>query len=123
MKLRDTMALTKALADESRVRILLALQGGELCVCQVIELFDLAPSTTSKHLSILYQAKLVDLRRDGRWIYYAPAGKDSPRAAREVVRWLRNALAEDPRVREDAARLKQVLKIDPSELCRKQCAN
>jgi ArsR family transcriptional regulator, arsenate/arsenite/antimonite-responsive transcriptional repressor len=115
------MAITKALADEKRARMLLALQGRELCVCQVIELFDLAASTISKHLAVLYQAKLVDMRREGRWIYYGPAGRDAPEAAREAVRWLERALAEDPHVRQDAQRLKQVLKQDPSELCKKQC--
>ena len=57
------MEVTKALADETRVRMLLALQGGELRVCQITELFKLAPSTISKHLSILYQAQLVDSRK------------------------------------------------------------
>ena len=73
MTMREFMAITKALADENRVRVLLALQGGELCVCQITELFGLAASTISKHLSILYQAGLVDSRKDGRWIYYSPA--------------------------------------------------
>jgi ArsR family transcriptional regulator, arsenate/arsenite/antimonite-responsive transcriptional repressor len=121
MMLRDTMAITKALADENRARMLLALQGRELCVCQVIELFGLAASTTSKHLAVLYQAKLVDMRREGRWIYYAPAGQDAPEAARDAVGWLQQALAGDPRIRADARRLKQVLKQDPTELCKKQC--
>ena len=51
--------------------MLLALRGGELCVCQITELFGLAASTISKHLSILYQAGLVDSRKEGRWIFYA----------------------------------------------------
>jgi len=63
------MNLTKALADESRVRAVLALRQGELCVCQITELFGFAPSTVSKHLSILFQANLVESRKDGRWIY------------------------------------------------------
>jgi ArsR family transcriptional regulator len=55
--MREFMNITKALADENRVRTLLALRKGELCVCQTTEL-GLAPSTVSKHLSILYQAGL-----------------------------------------------------------------
>ena len=58
--MREFMNITKALADANRVRMLLALRGRELCVCQITELFGLAPSTMSKHLSILYQAGLVD---------------------------------------------------------------
>lgn len=60
--------ITKALAEENRVRILLALEGRELCVCQIFELLDLAPSTVSKHLSILRQARLVEGRKEGRWM-------------------------------------------------------
>src|SRR5690349_10767483 len=62
LTMREFMAITKALADENRVRVLLALQGGELCVCQITELFGLSASTISKHLSILYRAGLVDSR-------------------------------------------------------------
>jgi DNA-binding transcriptional ArsR family regulator len=55
--MRDILSITKALSDENRVRILIALSHGELCVCQVIELMKLAPSTVSKHMSILKQAR------------------------------------------------------------------
>ena len=68
----DFMAIAKALADENRVRLLLALQKQELCVCQLIELMGLAPSTVSKHMSILKQARLVEARKQGRWVYYRP---------------------------------------------------
>jgi ArsR family transcriptional regulator len=115
------MAITKALSDENRVRMLRALGDGELCVCQITELFGLAASTTSKHLSILYQAGLVDSRKEGRWIYYSLPGKGAAAPVREVTRWLQGAVAEDARIVDDAARLKKVLTMDPVELCRKQC--
>ena|ERR1700730_11669236 len=114
------MAVTKALADQHRVRLLLALRHGELCVCQITELFDLAASTISKHLSILYQAGLVDSRKDGRWIYYSLPKKTST-PGREAVRWLARSLAGDSRIVADVARLKQVLATDPVELCKRQC--
>jgi DNA-binding transcriptional ArsR family regulator len=59
--MREFMNITKALADENRVRALLALRHGELCVCQITEFFGLAPSTMSKHLSVLYQAGLLEV--------------------------------------------------------------
>jgi ArsR family transcriptional regulator, arsenate/arsenite/antimonite-responsive transcriptional repressor len=121
MTLRETMAVTKALADENRVRMLLALRGGELCVCQITELFGLAASTISKHLSILYQAGLVDSRKEGRWIYYSLPGKRAAAPLRGITRWIHGTVAEDARLREDAARLKKVMAMDPVELCRKQC--
>ena len=121
--MREFMALTKALADENRIRVLLALRQGELCVCQITELFGLAASTVSKHLSILYQAGLLDSRKDGRWIYYSLPGKGSAPFVREAVQWVIRTLAEDPRTAEDGTRLKKILALDPAELCKRQCRN
>lgn len=57
--------VAKAVADPSRVRILKLLEGGELCVCQITTVVDLAPATVSKHLAALKTAGLVQQRRDG----------------------------------------------------------
>ena len=114
------MNITKALADETRVRTLLALRAGELCVCQITELFGLAPSTMSKHLSILFQAGLVESRKDGRWIYYQLPGKSAPAVVREALDWIENALADNPQVVADNKRLKKILKQDPAQLCKRQ---
>jgi len=119
--MREFMNITKALADERRVRALLALRNGELCVCQMTELFGLAVSTVSKHLSILYQAGLVESRKEGRWSYYRLPGNEASPVVREALEWVERALAENPRVAEDAEQLKQLLKLDPSELCKRQC--
>jgi ArsR family transcriptional regulator, arsenate/arsenite/antimonite-responsive transcriptional repressor len=121
--LKDFLNITKALADENRLRMLLALQDGELCVCQITELLGLAISTVSKHLSILYQAGLVNARKEGRWMYYSLPGKGAPTAAREAVGWVRRSLAGSARVAEDSKRLKKVLTMDVSRLCKRLCAN
>ena len=115
------LALSKALADENRVRALLALRHSELCLCQLVELLGLAPSTVSKHMSLLKQAGLVASRKQGRWVHYrlAPAVDGTVRAAQE---WALDALLRDPVVRRDAKRLRAILRQDPTELCRKQCA-
>jgi ArsR family transcriptional regulator len=122
IKMRDFLNITKALADENRLRMLMALQQGEICVCQITELMGLAMSTASKHLSILYQAGLVNARKEGRWMYYSLPGKGTPTAAREAVAWVRRSLDGQDRVAEDARRLKQVLALDVSELCKRMCA-
>lgn len=119
--MREFMNITKALADQNRVRMLLALRGGELCVCQITELFGLAPSTISKHLSILYQAGLAESRKEGRWIYYRLPGEAAPRAVRRAIDWVAQSVNGDQRVAEDAARLKKILAMDPVELCKRQC--
>jgi len=115
------MAVTKALADPTRVRALLSLLKGELCVCQITELFGLAPSTVSKHLFLLKQAGLVKSRKEGRWIFYALPGREAPVVVREAIDWVRKSLGVGPSATEDLRRLKKILKMDPALLCRRQC--
>ena len=68
--MREFMAITKALSDPNRVRMLLALRHGELCVCQITELFGYAPSTVSKHLGVLRNAGVVQDQKRGASVYY-----------------------------------------------------
>jgi len=108
--MRDVLAVAKALADENRLRALAALRGGELCVCQLIELLDLAASTVSKHMSVLKGARLVEGRKEGRWVHYRLADDDAPAAARDAVAWVGEHLAADRLVRADAKRLGRIRK-------------
>ena len=119
--MREFMNIAKALSDANRVRMLLALRGRELCACQLTELMGLAPSTMSKHLSILYQAQLVDTRKDGRWVYFSRPGKILPAPIRQALDWVDSSLANSEQAVADAKSLSEVLEIDPSDLCRKQC--
>ena len=119
--MRDFIRVTKALADPGRVRVLLALRRGELCVCQISELFRLAPSTMSKHLSILHQAGLIESRKTERWVYYRLPGANGSALAREAIRWLGKSLDATAEAAEDRRRLSRILKVNPSVLCRRQC--
>ena len=114
------MTITKALADENRIRALLALDGRELCVCQIIELLGLAPSTVSKHMQILTQARLVENRKEGRWRYYHLADDEAPFAVREAIGWVRGSISKTSKIQQDAKRLKEILKIDQEVLCKAQ---
>ena len=116
----DFMTLIKALADENRVRALIALRDRELCVCQIVEFLGLAPSTVSKHMAILKQARLVESRKDGRWAYYRLAEENMPPAAREAVDWIGRSLADNPQINRDAQRLTGILAIVREQLCRQQ---
>lgn len=118
--MREVMAVVKALADEHRIRALMALQGRELCVCQIIELLGLAPSTVSKHMTILKQARLVEGRKDGRWMHYRLAESEATPAAREALAWMQSRLERNPVIREDSKRLRSIVKKEREELCRTQ---
>ncbi|MDR1518901.1 MAG: metalloregulator ArsR/SmtB family transcription factor [Planctomycetota bacterium] len=107
----DTLGIIKAMADENRLRILMSLQGKELCVCTLSELLDLAPSTTSKHLSVLKQARLIESVKDGKFVYYRltlPEAKSYPLVG-PALEWVGRSLADSEQVRTDAELLREII--------------
>ena len=65
--------LLKALADPVRLRLLSLVasrEGGEACVCDLNDAFDLSQPTISHHMKVLYEAGLVDRDKRGVWVYY-----------------------------------------------------
>ena len=120
MSFRDTLAALKALGDENRLRALLACSEQELCVCQITELLQLAPSTVSKHMSILRQADLVESRKEGRWIYYRLSKEFAAAPVQAMVDALCARLTSDPKWKRDQAALAEILATDPEVLCRRQ---
>lgn len=115
------MNITKALSDQNRVRALLSLKGRELCVCQLIELLGLAPSTVSKHMSILKNAGLVESRKEGLWIHYS-LPKSPSNEIKTAIKWVCDSLANNETIKKDGARLKKISKMDLVEICRRQNA-
>ena len=121
--MNEIINITKALADENRIRALLALRKNELCVCQIIEFLGLAPSTVSKHMSILKHAGLVESRKEGRWMYYSLAVRNASAPVRDALRWLHRHLDEDRISAADRKKLRKVYKANPEDLCRIQRAS
>lgn len=120
--LRSFTGLARALADPTRVRALVALREGELCVCQLVELLGLSPSSVSRHLSVLGQSYLVDSRREGRWVYYRRAGAEAPPAVTAALEWVDEGLVDSEELRQDRARLEEILSQSVEELCRTRSA-
>lgn len=116
MKMNSFTAITKALSDSHRVRALAALRNGELCVCQIIEMLGLAPSTVSKHMSVLKQAGLVESRKVGRWIYYRLPKRDGLK----TMQWIIPAIVNSPEILEDDKHLKKITCADLEKMCKKQ---
>ena len=63
----------KALADETRLRVLKLLRAREMCVCEVMVALDLTQPTASHHLGLLENAGLVKHRKEGKWVFYSVA--------------------------------------------------
>jgi ArsR family transcriptional regulator, arsenate/arsenite/antimonite-responsive transcriptional repressor len=65
--------LLKALADPVRLRLMSLIAshpGGEACVCDLTDAFDLSQPTISHHLKVLHEAGLVEREKRGVWVYY-----------------------------------------------------
>ncbi len=110
------LAVTSALSDATRVRALFSLRGGELCLCQIIDLLGLSPSTVSKHMDLLHRAGLVRRRKEGRWHYFSLAGREALPLVRKALRWTLEALADEPSIKADARRLCCVRKKNMEEV-------
>jgi len=107
----------KALADRTRIRILKMLEGGELCVCQITALLDLAPATISKHLTVLKGAGLLQQRRDGRWVYYRLAERALNGHARAFLDLMAASLNDDETIAADQSLLVRLHAIPLQTLC------
>ncbi len=95
--------ILKALSEPIRLRIMVLLTRGELCVCDLIEVLNLPQSTISRHVGRLRQAGLVQDRRNGKWVYYRLTVGDS--MIESGVRQVIEGLTEDPVHRDDLSRL------------------
>lgn len=115
--MKEFLAITRALSDENRVRAIMSLAGGELCLCHIIELLGLAPSTVSKHMAVLHQAGLVEVRKAGKWIYYRLADGAASRCPRRILDVVRECITNDPGIRDDVGRVRQIRKMSMEKLC------
>ena len=89
--MKQHLLIYKALADETRLRILaLLLSEGELCVCHIIAAIKLPQSTISRHLGQLRKAGLVNDRRCGLWIHYSI--RESSETQKDLVSLLKKQL-------------------------------
>lgn len=80
MPVNDAVRVLKALADPTRLRIMLLLQVRELCVCELTYILGMEQSRVSHQMRILREAGLVEDLRQGRWMIYR-----IPAASRELA--------------------------------------
>jgi len=105
--LRDSASLPRvfrALADQTRRRLLNLIAGREVCVCYFVEILRISQPKVSRHLAYLRQAGMVASRREGKWMHYrlkTPQSAIAAKILRETLKHLRS----EPEMRRDIARL------------------
>jgi len=101
---RDLLQVFKALSDQTRLRILSLLSRRELCVCELAEALGMEQSRVSHQLHVLKNARLVDDRREGRWIVYSLDSEDGRSYNPQIFELVSVVLARDETVRDDGRR-------------------
>jgi len=89
----------------------------ELCVCQIVESLQLAPSTISKHLSILENAGLVQKRKNGRWVFYRLVDTALSLDAVNALIYIKSVALRIDKIRVDRNRIKTILNEDINTVC------
>jgi ArsR family transcriptional regulator, arsenate/arsenite/antimonite-responsive transcriptional repressor len=104
----------RALSDQTRLRILNLLRGGEVCVCHLVAVLGVPQPTASRHLSYLRKAGLVVARKDGLWNYYrlSPACGKSHKM---LLACLVQCFQEDAAFAEDGVKLRARIQAGYSE--------
>ncbi len=100
--METTIEIHKALADETRLRILLALRKRDFCVCELVVVLDLSQPKISKHLARLKHSGLVKTNREERFVTYSLAGDPY---VEKTVDLLAARLSANPMIREDRSRM------------------
>lgn len=95
----------RALADSTRLRLLnLMAGGGEVCVCYFVEILKISQPKISRHLAYLRRARIVNARREGKWMHYRLIIPSQASAA-AILQQTLQALAAERNLQADRERL------------------
>jgi ArsR family transcriptional regulator len=112
--MRQHLKIFKALGDRNRLRIMKMLEVKAMCVCEITEVLNLAPSTVSKHLSLLHEADLIEDRKEGKWVNYSLPGKSRIPLVSDILKLIRFSLEDDSQIQADREKAKMT---DRVKLC------
>lgn len=105
----DPLKIYKALADETRLRLVRLLVRGSLNVNELIGILGMGQSRISRHLKILAEAELVTKRREGTWIYYQGNGQSSQAVVADALDLCERHERQLPNYAEDLQGLENVV--------------
>ena len=103
----QVVRIYKALSEEMRLRILMLLSHGELCVCDLMAIFDEPQSKISRHLAYLKSSGLVSSKRVGTWMHYS-IKEPLDEVARDQLDFIRSHLSALEWSQEDREKMERV---------------
>jgi ArsR family transcriptional regulator len=113
---QDLIKATKALSDETRLRILNVLLERGCCVCEVMQALDISQSRASRNLGLLHEAGFLKARRDGVWIVYSVDWQTANRYAASLAKLVRTSSVSGEVLAQDRERLKHTKRVGPKAL-------
>jgi ArsR family transcriptional regulator, arsenate/arsenite/antimonite-responsive transcriptional repressor len=105
---RDAIKCLKALSDETSLRVLNLVLQRECCVCEVMHALEISQSKASRHLSALYDAGFLKLRKDGLWSLYSVEEGGLQDYQKDLVNSVKKIIKNNELTEKDAARLARV---------------
>lgn len=116
INLKKLIKILKALADESRIRIVALLKKrNSLCVCEITEIIGLSQPTISSHLKKLQDAEIITYSKDGLWVKYS-LDENMEEEVEQFLDSIVQILGEDERIKSDVSRS---FKINREMICKK----
>ena len=88
----DMELFFQALGDRTRLRLLNLMGDQEICVCYFVEILGQAQPKISRHLAYLRRARIVEARREGKWMHYRivmPPNIGATQVLRQTLSWLK----------------------------------
>ena len=111
--MRDFVKASKALSDETRLRIMNLLLERECCVCEVMQALQISQTRASRNLSALHDAGFLKLHKDGLWSIYSIDEQDMDEYMIGLVDSVRKAMEKDKLAAIDRERLKRAERVGP----------
>jgi len=111
--MREWVKVYKALADESRLRVLNLLLERECCVCEVMQVLAISQSKASRILSALYDVGLLRLRKDGLWSLYSIDWDGMDVQLKDILKATTRPFTGNQQMEVDRQRLKQAERVGP----------
>lgn len=106
------MKATKALSDETRLRLLNLLTERECCVCEVMQALGISQTRASRNLAILCDAGFIKLRKEGLWSLYS-IDKELPDYLSDLVGATTKVMEDDKAAVSDRERLRKARRVGP----------
>ena len=112
--MHKTIRATKALSDETRLRILNLLLERECCVCEVMQALDISQTRASRNLNILNSAGFLRMRKDGLWSLYSIDEEGMGEPLAKLLEAVQASLSGNSSAQADRKRLRKAERIGPA---------